>query len=74
MKNIFKNPFSGFDAFDSMLILWLGAIALLATGYALNILKVIALMPASFSDIDPIYALRVISIFAAPLGGVIGWF
>lgn len=81
MKSIFKNPFrkyrnpfNGWDAVDLIFLGYVVAVVLLLIGYFLNIIKVIAFMPASFSDIDPVYALRVISIFAAPVGGVIGWF
>jgi hypothetical protein len=74
MRGIFRDPFRGFNAYDRCAIAYLVAFVFLIIGYVLNIIKVLAFLPPSFAEATPLYILRVISIFAAPLGGVLGWF
>lgn len=53
----------------AMLLVWLLAFI----GWALNIYQVVAQIPATFGDITPMFAFKVISILIAPVGSVLGY-
>lgn len=66
MKNMFR-PQRGFVGV--MLLVW----AAFVIGWILNIYQVFKTMPATFADMAPFYVAKVVCIFIAPVGSVLGW-
>lgn len=49
--------------------IWLAAVI----GWIANIYQVFANMPATFGEMTPLFAIKALCIFFAPIGSVLGW-
>lgn len=56
-------------SFIALVIIWI----LFIVGWVANIIQVISSIPATFGEMTPMFAIKCISIFIAPLGSVLGW-
>jgi hypothetical protein len=43
-------------------------------GWGLNIGHIISEMPSTFAQATPFWVLRIVGVFVAPLGALLGWF
>jgi len=43
-------------------------------GWLINLVQVLSHIPAQLNEAAPLYILRVVGIFAAPLGSILGFF
>lgn len=59
------------DMFSSMIIVWAALWVLGAIGWVLNIITIAG---SSFDHITGILVLRIIGVFVAPIGAVLGYF
>lgn len=52
-----------------ILLVWL----VFAAGWCLNIYQVVKLMPATFGEAPPYWVFKIVCIFLAPVGSVLGY-
>jgi hypothetical protein len=42
-------------------------------GWVMNIVQIVMAFPVAWSAIGPMFVLKVVGVFAGPLGAVLGW-
>ena len=70
-RSTFKSSFSGDGICLGMLML-LQILGIL--GWLINLVQVLSHIPANLNSAAPLYILRIVGIFAAPLGSILGFF
>lgn len=53
-----------------VIVLWILGIL----GWLINLVQVLSHIPAHINEAAPLYILRIVGIFAAPLGSILGFF
>lgn len=59
----------GFTLVEMGVVLW----GVFLLGWIFNIVQVFQQMPAVFSDATPMWIAKIVCIFIAPVGAVLGW-
>jgi hypothetical protein len=52
-----------------VLMIW----AIFAIGWVLNIVQIFSTMPAKFGDATPMFVAKIVCVFIAPVGSVLGY-